>query len=346
MTPSAPETPTDDTLATAARWFARRRSGELGAAEAEELEAWLAADAAHREAFRDLQIAWRDVETMRDDPRIMAMRAEATAAAHPLRRRLLAGALAASMAAGVVGLAVVGGREAVWDSHRYSDQEYRTGIGQRATVTLADGTVVTLNTDSRVRTRTSRDRRLVYLDRGQAFFKVAKDRQHPFVVTAAGRTVTALGTAFDVRVDDGRLFKVTLVEGRVRVEAPPPPRSAGKMAAPATPQGQATEMVAGTQLVERGDSKWNLARTDVRRETSWTTGQLVFYGAPLRQVIAELNRYSDKKIVIDDQGYADRPISGTFKAGDVDTFARGLETYQLARIESDTPAALVLAPPD
>jgi transmembrane sensor len=104
-------------------------------------------------------------------------------------------------------------------------------------------------------------------------------------------------------------------------------------------------MVAGTELTARDDNKWDLARTDVRRETSWTTGQLVFYAAPLKQVAAELNRYSDKKIVIADETYADRPISGTFKAGDVDTFARGLESYKLARIESDTPASVTLAPP-
>lgn len=345
MSSSARETLPGDPATQAARWFARRRSGELGPSETQELEAWLAASPDHREAFRDLQIAWRDVETMRDDPRIMAMRAEATAATRPLRRRVLTGAVAACLVGAIAGLATFGSREALWNSHRYSDQEYRTGVGQRATVTLPDGTVVTLNTDSRVRTRASGDRRLVYLDRGQAFFKVAKDREHPFVVSAAGRTVTALGTAFDVRVDDGRLFKVTLVEGRVRVEAAPAlaPKPAGD--APIRGQGQATEMIAGTQLVEREGSKWDLARTDVRRETSWTTGQLVFYSAPLKQVVAELNRYSDKKIVIADETYADRPISGTFKAGDVDTFAHGLQTYRLARIESDTPEALVLAPP-
>jgi transmembrane sensor len=279
----------------------------------------------------------------------MAMRAEATAAANPLRRRAVLGAIAATVAA-VVGLATVGGREMLWNAHRYTAQTYQTGVGQRATVTLPDGTMVTLNTDSRVRTRGSAERRLVYLDRGQAFFKVAHDKAHPFVVTAAGRTITALGTAFDVRVDDGKTLKVTLVEGRVRVEAPPRPavpQRVGKATVvklPAAP-GQATEMVAGTELDARDDAKWDLARADVRRETSWTTGQLVFYATPLRQVVAELNRYSEKKIVVDDGAFADRPISGTFRAGDVETFARGLETYRMARVESDTTNAVVLSAP-
>jgi len=343
--------PTAEPMAEAARWFARRRSGELTPAEAGELGAWLAADSAHQDAFRDLQIAWRDVETMRDDPAIMAMRAEATAAPHPLRRRVLTGSIAAGLAAAVIGLGAVGGREILWNTHRYTAQTYQTGVGQRATVTLADGTIVTLNTDSRVRTQGSADRRLVYLDRGQAFFKVAHDKSHPFVVTAAGRTITALGTAFDVRVDDGRTLKVTLVEGRVRVEAPPAaapavaPGAPAAIAPPGKPKGQATEMVAGTSLIAGDDSRWNLARADVRRETSWTSGQLVFYATPLRQVVAEMNRYSDKKIVLEGDAFADRPISGTFRTGDMETFARGLETYRLARIESDTADAMTLTAP-
>jgi len=338
--------PAENAMAEAARWFARRRSGDLGPVEAGELEAWLAADPAHRDAFRDLQIAWRDVETMRDDPRIMAMRAEASAV-RPVRRRVLQGTVAAGLAVAMAGLAMLGGRELLWDAHRYSAQTYQTGVGQRATVTLPDGTVVTLNTDSRLRTRGSADRRLVYLDRGQAFFKVAHDKAHPFVVTAAGKTITALGTAFDVRVDDGRMFKVTLVEGRVRVEAPPAlaPRKDKVDAPVTTTPGQATEMVAGTELVARDDNKWDLARADVRRDTSWTSGQLVFYATPLRQVVTELNRYSEKKIMLGDEPFADRPISGTFRTGDMETFARGLETYRMARIESDTADTLVLAAP-
>jgi transmembrane sensor len=263
---------------------------------------------------------------------------------------MLTGSIAAGLAVAVAGLAAIGGREILWDAHRYTAQTYQTGVGQRATVTLPDGTVVTLNTDSRVRTRGSADRRLIYLDRGQAFFKVAHDKAHPFVVTAAGRTITALGTAFDVRVDDGKTFKVTLVEGRVRVEAlphaaPAARRSGGDPAASAPAPGQATEMVAGTELVARDDTKWDLGRTDVRRETSWTTGQLVFYATPLKQVVAELNRYSERKIVLDDQPFADRPISGTFRAGDVETFARGLETYRMARIVEETDSAVVLSEP-
>jgi transmembrane sensor len=334
---------TEDVAALAARWFARRRRG-LTEAERRELAAWLEADAAHLRAYRGLQVAWRDVEAMRDDPGLMALRAEAIAAA-PDRRRLVQ-AVAAMLAVAVIGSASLAGVSGLWPGKRFSDQAYRTEVGQRATVTLPDGSVVTLNTDSVVRTRASHGRRLVYLDKGQAFFRVAKDKRHPFVVTAAGRTITALGTAFDVRVDNGRLFEVTLVEGKVRVEAPG--LAAATPVAGAAPKPvQAVEMTAGAQLHASLDTgeQWNLTRADVQRETSWVSGQLVFHSEPLREVVAELNRYSDKKIVIGQAAYADRPISGTFKAGDVDTFARGLERYQLARVEEDTADVIRLGAP-
>ena len=344
--PSDQLAPIESVTSIAARWFARRRSGEMSVQESAALQEWLAADPAHRQAYRNLQIAWSDVETMRDDPAMMAMRQQAMDETRGPSRAFLIRAVAACVTILILAGVVAMTPALMWNANRYSDQEYRTSTGQRATVTLPDGSEVTLNTDSLVRTRTSKDRRLVQLVRGQAFFRVAKDKSHPFVVTAAGRTVTALGTAFDVRVDDGRSFQVTLVEGKVRVEAPltlPIRREPGQKAP--LPRTQATEMVAGTQLRASSDIKWDLAPANVARETSWMSGQLIFYSAPLSHVVAELNRYSDRKLVIDNAAYARRPISGAFRVGDVESFARGLETYRLARVESETAEAIVLAAP-
>ena len=326
-----PETP----AVAAARWFAKRRSGEMTEVQARAFAAWLDADPANRDAYNTLRAAWRDVEPMRDDPRIMSLRAAALEA-RPRRDTVLR-LVAASLAEAVVGAGVLIGSGVLADRHAFSDQSYRTGVGQRASVNLPDGSTVTLNTDSVLRTRADHERRLVYLDRGQAFFHVAKDRAHPFIVAAAGRTVTAVGTAFDVRVD-AKQFEVTLVEGKVRVEQAPSPASAK-----APRNVQATEMIAGTQLRAVGDQTWSLSQADTGKETSWLSGELVVYAQPLRDVVAELNRYSDRKIVIDDPKVALRPISGAFKTGDVDTFVRGLEMYRIARVEAETDGAVRLA---
>jgi transmembrane sensor len=232
----------------------------------------------------------------------------------------------------------------IFPDHRLQTRSFHTGHGERTTITLPDGSQVTLNTDTVVRTQAMEGMRQVYLDQGQAFFRVAKDPRHPFVVNAAGRTVTAVGTAFDVRVDQGR-FAVTLVEGKVKVEAPVPERavSAASGAPDAPLHVQSTEMVAGTQLQAAEDTAWKLVPVDAVRETSWTRGQLVFLRRPLGEVVDELNRYSATQIVIDDQSLAKVPITGTFTPGDNEGFAAAVVSYGMAAIarKSDETIELV-----
>lgn len=328
----------EDVRDIAAGWFARRRSGAFTGRDQAELDAWLDADPEHAEAYTVVERAWSGAAAVRADPRVLARRQALLKARG--RRAFTLRALAASLAIAVLGGGVAG-VQVLTGPKPLATQAFRTAVGQRATVTLPDGSVVTLNTDTVVRTRADHDRRLVYLEKGQAFFKVAHDRRHPFVVAAAGRTVTALGTAFDVRVDHGAL-RVVLVEGKVRVETlvSPPLASAPKGAAPqpaARPQaGQATEMVAGSQLVAPDDADWRLTRADVVRETSWTRGQIIFDNQPLGAVVDELNRYSDQKMVVSGGKLAATPISGTFKPGDLHGFAVALENYHLARLQDES----------
>jgi transmembrane sensor len=314
----------------AAIWFARRRSGELTTEESWGLEAWLDTDPAHRDAFEAVERTWARIELSRDAPEIVAMRALARSRLAGARRQRTLGRLAAW-----------GVSTSSFIRRDFPNQTFHTDVGQRSTVTLPDGSVVTLNTDTVLRTRADHDRRLLYLDRGQAFFKVAKDKAHPFVVAAAGRTVTAVGTAFDVRADGGR-FQVTLVEGKVRVDTPlPVPKATPGQPRPA-PSVQTTEIVAGSQFAALDETHWSVGRTDTAKETTWLTGWLRFENEPLSQVVDELDRYSDRKIEIGDKALADRPVTGRFKAGDVDAFVKALADYKIARVAGDSPGGVRL----
>jgi len=331
----------------AAAWFARQRAGDMTPAEAVELEGWLDADPEHRAALDALHRAWERAELARHDPEILAWRERA------LRKRGWREAFGGRAVAAALMVAVLGAG-ATWGVTstglltgywRFSAQEFHTDHGQRATFTLPDGSKVTLNTDSQLRTRAADGKRQVYLDKGQAFFRVAHDASHPFVVHAAGRTVTAIGTAFDVRVE-GRKLEVTLVEGKIRVEAPVPPTPAPKGKAPAdtpAPAIQATEMTAGSQLVAADPRGWTVRPADTARETSWLAGRLMFENQTLAAVADEFSRYSDQKIVFDDPSLADERITGTFRSGDVGTFVRALEKYRIARVEGETDDAVRLA---
>jgi transmembrane sensor len=336
-----------DPSKNAATWFARQRGAPLDERERRAFEAWLAEDVEHRIAYADAERAWDVAAAAFEDPRVAARR-EALAGERPTRR-LAGAALAASLAVAFLGGGGLLAYEQLTGPKPLATQAFRTDVGQRSTVTLPDGSIVTLNTDTVVRTRADDERRLVYLDKGQAYFRVAKDRRHPFVVTAAGRTVTALGTAFDVRIDRGEL-RVVLVEGKVRVEGPPPGSSnaqdGGGASAAERPSAdvQATEMLAGTELIAPDNSEWRLTRADTVRETSWIRGQIIFDDEPLGAVVAELNRYTEQKMVIDDPALAARPISGAFKPGDVQGFARSLESYRYAYIAAEDGETVHFAP--
>jgi len=317
----------DQAREAAIDWFVRSRTA--GGDSDQAFRAWLDEAPDNAPAYEEVERAWAVAADAEEDPYIEAMRLRL---GEQSARRKTRRALAAAIAAGVIGLSAAGFYQ--WAAPRsLADQTFRTGVGQQATVTLPDGSAVTLNTDTVVRTRANGERRLVYLDRGQAFFKVAHDRRHPFVVAAAGRTVTALGTAFDMRVDHGAL-RVVLVEGKVRVEALPPRPAAAKPAE--TRQPLATEMTPGSQLIAPDDAEWRLTRTNVVEETSWLHGQIIFDDEPLGSVVEELNRYSNRKLVLADPGLQQVRISGIFRPGDLDGFARALRTSRMAQLGDET----------
>lgn len=327
----------------AAGWFALHRSGEVTTQEAAAFASWQS-DPAHRAAYDAVARSWEAVELARTAPEILALRAEARRQPAVQRRTMFT-----RIAASLVALALVGGlglwageESGIARSRGLQTQTYRTGVGERSTFALPDGSVVTLNTDTVLRTRADRERRLLYLDKGQAYFRVAKDRRHPFQVAAAGRVVTAVGTAFDVRVD-GRQFEVVLVEGKVKVDNVPPPAAVGAQAPAAV---QTTDMIAGDRLVASVETRaWAVAPTDTARETSWLTGWLNFENEPLADVAAEFNRYSPRKIVLADPQLGETPVSGRFEADDVEAFTRALGKYEIARVESAGPDEILLGPP-
>jgi transmembrane sensor len=344
MSPHPTPAPSELPQRAAARWFARSRSGAMTAHELRELEVWLGHDPANRAAYDHLARLWGGADAARNDPEVMEMR---DAAARAQRRRRWRAALA--VAACVVAVCFVGAGAANWMTAGGNaspalvadgeHQEFKTSVGQTATVTLADGSVVTLDTNTVLRTRTTWNRRYAELARGRAFFRVAHQPARPFVVLANGRTVTALGTSFEVSIEPTNV-EVTLVSGKVRVEQPRAPASE----APAETR-QTTVLRPGTKLVAPNGGAWQVATADVVRETSWVEGLLRFRDQPIGEVAAELNRYSRKQVIIGDPAVASRPIQGAFAQGDIEEFVRAAVAYGLADVAADSSVEVVLVSP-
>jgi transmembrane sensor len=190
---------------------------------------------------------------------------------------------------------------------------HQTGVGELSTVTLSDGSKVTLNTRSRLEVNYTADRRTVKLISGQALFEVAKNKTAPFRVYAGDRAITAVGTVFDVRLD-GAKVKVALVEGHVRV-APVKP-----VVAPGAP-AQRVDLAAGEVLEAEGPAPMLVAAADVRRVVTWRSGLVEFSGEPLVVAVAEMNRYTDHPLRIADPDIAGVRVSGIFRTSEPELFA-------------------------
>jgi transmembrane sensor len=348
--------PTEAAEEQATAWFARQRMRPLSESEVVEFERWLKAYPAHTQAWSACERLWERVEGVRDDPRMLVIREDARrrAAEHVrgARHWRIAGAMAATL---VVGVAVWWGLKApivprnlaqiaihdqvASDPSSALIREASTEVGERSFLVLTDGSRVTLNTASAVRADYSgHDRRLTLL-RGEAFFDVAKDPTRPFVVTAGSRQVIAVGTAFNVRLQD-RGVRVTLVEGKVRVM-----RSRPAAAGAQEPTGPAVTLVAGSALVTDANDVEHVERLNADRATSWRKGKLVFEGERLADVVAEMNRYSRETLEIADPALKDRKVSGVFEPTEGHAFAGALEAYGIARVAQETATRIVLDTP-
>jgi transmembrane sensor len=203
-----------------------------------------------------------------------------------------------------------------------TSERYETHIGERRQVRLSDGSIVTLNTGSLVEVAYTAQRRNVRLLRGEAMFKVAHNAQWPFVVTAGDRDVTAVGTAFVVRVD-GPAIKVVLVQGKVKVD---PLRPVGL--ARVIPQLSEDDLTPGEQLIAfEGRRKVTIATADVQRALSWENGQVIFRDDTIQTAVAELNRYTDTRILVGDPHILALTVSGVFNARRPEDFVAAVTSF-------------------
>jgi transmembrane sensor len=181
-----------------------------------------------------------------------------------------------------------------------SVQTYVTAKGQHQRVALADGSVIDLDAETRLRVSFRGSERRVALAEGQAIFDVVHDAKRPFVVEAGGRLVRDVGTQFDVRARGGELT-VTVARGRVEVT----PDGSGEGV-----QGQDVLLGPGQRLDVAPSGAPQLSTVDPQETFSWRSGRLVYRAQPLAEVVADLNRQFVEQTQIADPQLARLPITG------------------------------------
>lgn len=285
-------------------WIARFRSGSVSDADREAFALWLGEDPDHGRAMDRMQDLWDDLGSLRHLP-------EPELPPSSSRRQWLGLSLAAA-ASLLLALFFLPQRDAA-----VSSESYRTALGERRTVSLSDGSRITLNTDSRITVRLAETGRAVALKRGEAFFEVAPDTSRPFRVDAGPARVTVVGTAFNVYRRDNHHSEITVAEGVVRVT---------KRDSPAT-RAPSSEILHANQRLEVGREEGLVASAgvDVAPRLAWRRGELVARQMPLTELAKEMARYHDRRILITDPEVAALTVSGVFQLDHPDAMLEALE---------------------
>jgi transmembrane sensor len=319
----------------AAAWLVRRDSSAWTPDNQEALAQWLAQDTAHRVAFLRLESV--DEETRR----LRALGAGLEPAAvpavgqwqqspffetqMPVEAREPVSRIGYAAAAAVLLVAFIAGAVFWLNQPTLHADGYVTQVGGLESVTLRDGSGVTLNTATRIQVEWREHERRIELQAGEAYFTVAKDPGRPFVVDAGDKRVVAIGTQFAVRREGGEV-RVVVTEGSINLQGD---RSA-RLAAGSVARTHGADILVQQEAAE-----------DLQALVSWRDGRLTFRDTTLADAVAELNRYNVRQIEIGDRKLAALRVSGSFRPTHYEAFVRLLREGYAIRV-ADQPDKIIL----
>ena len=307
-------------------WLARRQ--EPASPDVERAFAvWLDADPRHRIAYAQAERHWQDSSLLADSD-IGRTRKLVRA---PFLMRHSTHVAAASL--GVVVLLGIGGIGLLRNGSPLElvspaqAATYETALGEIRTISLADGSQLTLDTATRVRVTLSASERKVSLERGRARFRVAPDGKRPFTVTIPGGTVVARSTLFDVSVESGSPV-VAVIEGRVDLTS-----TSDAASHPA-------RTLAAGQTADLGNA--DAPRPTSPAETQWVSGMLALDSGPLGEAVAAINRYNRIQIRLAEPELARLSVTGAFQVRNPDAFARAVAATFGLGIDRTDPGVILL----
>jgi transmembrane sensor len=332
----------------ASTWIARREGDTWNEDDQTTLDAWMRASTAHRVAFLRLHATWERLGRLSSLGTPVGIKLEealgsesqATNAADetattqsdvgstPVRNRRSLRSPTTYAAAAALLLSCTAGL--LWYLNGDHGSPYESAIGAITNATLSDGTTAVLDSNTRIIVSMNARERHVELERGGIFLSVAKDPARPFVVDVGDKRLTDEGTQFSVRRERYEVA-VVVTDGKVHLATPSSPA-----AAQAHIEAGSQAHTSGTHIEVRP-----LSALEIQDVVSWHTGHLVFHDSSLPDAVAEFNRYSKKKMVIQSPSLADVRIGGSFRATDIDGFLSLLKRgFPVQVVETDAQITL------
>ncbi|NUU38384.1 FecR family protein [Pseudomonas sp. C2B4] len=289
----------------AARWFVRFQEPAVDVEAYRQFDTWLNEHPQHRNEFESLQGLWKAADLV-PAARLRALCEEAPARSK--RRPIMRYAVAASVLAVALGLGLFSGlnRPSPYTA------EFSTGLGERRQVALPDGSVVDLDSRSRLQVRFEKNRRGIELIEGEAMFSVQHDTSRPFIVETGSGKVTVTGTRFDVRRGSADT-RVVVEQGTVKVQ--------GRSAA----DDDFVSLTAGLGTHVDAHGKVAAAYTVNPAEmTAWRNGKLVFNNASLADVAEQVSRYREKPLKVGNAAVGNLRLTSVFKSDNTEALLKAL----------------------
>lgn len=341
-------------LEQASEWLLRMDNPARTEEDVNEWLRWCDEDSENLVAFEAFQRDWRDLDALKVDAGAEEsvpassgvnddiIRSEARKKAllerethrfsiSSVQWRKLAVPVAVSACVALVALAVI------LLPHEHDSSIPRQQVAATQTnraATLPDGSRVILSPQTSINVDFNGSKRNLELSAGEAYFKVKHDRQHPFIVHAGDISVTAVGTAFDVRREpDG--VTVTVEEGTVEIAG----NVFGKKGLPTTWRAEA-----GYRLTYSSQGRTAMiSSVDTSSALQWRSGELAYVWEPLGAVVEDLNRYSEHKVIIKDPAIAELRFTGTVFTASLADWVKAIEQAYPVRADSSANGDIVLA---
>ncbi len=347
-------------------WLIYLYSGDVEQKKLEKFKDWLNTSELHRQAFESSERVWRNIGLLDstvdwtaevgDQNTVVPINIDSidnattnSAAlnnterdsAHSAKnerniwRGIYSKGIAASFAILVIGALVVGGIISTNNEAQVNSVFYSSEVAQNLDIELSDGSRVTLAGDSVIVAKITDHRRDIVLKKGRAYFDVSHDAYRVFSVTADNTQVRVKGTAFDVRLGVDNV-RVSVTQGLVEVAGLKNHDGMG---------GNVRSLTKNEQILAKSDGSFigNKSRFNKESDLAWLDGRFVFDGVPLREVIADINRYYNKTIVIRDTEINHLQITTSFQAKQIDQVLAGLGAAYPVMVEHNNDQVLILA---